>query len=240
MIINEIKKLRFQHQVMALPCDLKVTAKLINLLPNRTLLEFGTGSGGWPHVNTLIGAQFDKCYLIDNFSWANEPTAKDVSEEHVNKWMQTPEDLQTYLQANMKTNTVVAKLDTLNDDVSSVLKNMITDTIGILRIDCILHFETLLETIDQFMDPRTAVIFIDDIKLNGGFERVRTLFRLIEGKGWHTLWFGEKECAIVKDSNLQVELFDKLADLIFTDDELLVIKERSPWGRFLSSRYLVG
>lgn len=237
MKIDEIRKLRLQYQVMALPCDLKVTNKIISLLPNTNLLEFGTGSGGWPHVNTLIGANFHNCYLIDNFSWVKETLAKDVSSEAVNKWFRDPDELQAYLQEQMATNVNIIKLDTIKDNIVSQLSTVIHKKVGILRIDCHLYDSTLLEIIEKFLDPLNGVIFIDDVKLNGGFDRIQKLFHLLREEGWNTLWFGEKECAIVKNKGLQQELFEKLSEQIFNDTELLVIKERCDYGRFLSSRY---
>lgn len=237
MKINEIKKLRLKHQVMALPCDLKVTNKIVSMLPNTTLLEFGTGSGGWPHVNTLIGAHFQNCYLVDNFSWVEETLAKDIPQDSVNKWIRNKDELQTYLQQEINTEVTVIKLDTVIDNVVSELEKTIAKKIGILRIDCLIHDDILLEVIDKFLDPELGVIFVDDIKLNGGFDRIQKIFYLLKEHDWHTLWFGEKECAIVKNLSLQTELFEKLSQQIFNDNELLVIKEKCEYGRFLSSRY---
>ena len=221
---------------MALPCDLKVTSKIVSMLPNTTLLEFGTGSGGWPHVNTLIGAKFDRCYLVDNFSWVEETLAKDIPEEAVSKWIRSPSDLQNYLKECINENVHVIKLDTIVDDVIAKLDEVITDKVGILRIDCLLDNNLMLEIIDRYLDTGNGVVFVDDIKLNGGFDRIQKVFLLLKKYGWNTLWFGEKECAIVKDIDLQHKLFENLSEQIFNDDEIVVIKERCEYGRFLSSR----
>ncbi len=223
-----VKQHRIKNQVMSYPTDLKITAELLKLLPNTTLLEFGTGGGGWPVINNIIsGIQFDHCYLVDNFSWAKEGFAG------VDRWIDNEQDLKVYLQEKLNTTVDVINFDTIKDDVIAEIDAVIDRPLDIIRVDCIVPLPALEYIILKHLKP-TGIVLFDDIKLNGGFERVQRVFYFLQNHGFNTVWFGEKEGCIEPHIS---DLRDRLHEVIAQDSENLPRADSCDYGHFLSTRH---
>lgn len=223
-----VKQHRIQNQVMSYPTDLKITAELLKLLPGTTLLEFGTGGGGWPVVNNIIsGVQFDHCYLVDNFSWAQAGFAG------VERWIDNEQDLKVYLEEKLNTTVDVINFDTLKDDVIAEIDAVIDRSLDIIRVDCIVPLPALEHIITKHLKP-TGIVLFDDIKLNGGFERVQRVLYFLQNHNFNTVWFGEKEGCIEPHAS---DLKDRLHAVIAQDSENLPRADRCDYGDFVSTRH---
>lgn len=209
--MNSDKLIEIQetYNVMSFPGDLLCASLILKNLSNVSLMELGCGGGGWPLSMKHLGVKFDRCILIDDFSWMDGSYY--VQDALVKKWHKDPESLQLYLS------TEFSNCEILKGEINSLFHPTndlnFFNKINVLRIDCFMDESILDRIIDQHLSFENF-IFIDDARLNCGFERVRKILHLINSKNYYPIWIGEKEVVLHNKKETAEKLVDILTKLI--------------------------
>jgi hypothetical protein len=165
---------------------------------NNNILEIGAGNGGWMLTLYDIGLTQPNWYLVEDFSWANQTSNE-------KKWSSNKDALINQVRSHDPNIKLIEIFDKFKK----------TDLIyDVIRIDCLLD----PDQIEEFILLNTHIsswIFIDDCKINCGFERLALAFRLMFKGIIFPVWIGLKECIFSRnafDGNIAVELLKHLPE----------------------------
>lgn len=169
--------------------DVLIESYLLNTLKQgnaQSAIEFGAGNAGWPLMMNLMGFTSPQWHLVEDFSLAMQTQSQKIRPD----WATNPDELTQHIAKNsseFKLNRIIPSLP--NDD---------REKYDICRIDFRLDPEWVEKFVSEQMSD-DAWLFIDDTKMNCGFERIMLAFRLMNAGLVYPIWIGEKECVFSKN-----------------------------------------
>ncbi len=200
-----IKEMREKHHVMSHEIDLVASGVILRNCTIDNFIELGSGDGGWATVHNELGCSVKKWILMDNFEWwEDKGFADEVST--ISYWADDKKDVLRSINDRGLGNFELVEVD-INREFAQPYELWKCQQADAIRIDCYITAETL-ENILNHLKPN--FIFIDDIKLNCGMERVIKFMDLIANKKYWPVWVGYKECLVVKDYATAKETAKKL------------------------------
>jgi hypothetical protein len=187
----------YKYQPMAELSDIIFEGFLLSNFKRNTssAIEIGSGSAGWPLTMYDLGFNSPSWDLVENFSWA--------SDNIKGKWPTSPSELEVYIRnsnPNFKLNEIHAWVPNTSAQYD------------LCRIDCYVDPSWAEEFVSNCLTD-DAWLFIDDCKMNCGFERIMLANRLVDEGIVHPLWLGGKECLYTKkrvDVQPIVDMWTKL------------------------------
>ena len=196
MNLQEIHQLIDKHSPMVRFEDLKVIIELLNYTKPNSILELGTGAGGWIlSINEAL--EHDMSFIgYENFKW-----------DSIGQQFTDIKQLETQLQLISNNNKIILK----DSDVTK-LDNLEFNgqLFDVVRLDC-LEESNDIDRLFYKIFPYTSdncIFLVDDIVPNNCPNRFLTYMHKVSDGILKPIWFGNKEGAWCKYSYNHNPLLD--------------------------------
>ena len=211
MTLSEVINLVEKHSPMVRFEDLKVLIELLNYTKPKSILELGTGAGGWIlAINEAL--EHDVSFIgYENFKWDN-----------IGQQFTDIKQLETQLQIVSNNNKILLK----DSDVTT-LDNLefCNNLFDVVRLDCLEESNDINKLFYKIF-PYTSdncIFLVDDIVPNNCPNRFLTYMDKVSDGVLKPIWFGNKEGAWCKSTYNHNPLIDDIIlnikdDILYSDD----------------------